>query len=310
MKISIIGGVNYDLIINAYNKIIPFDSNPSKISYSAGGVSRNIAEVLGKISKIDHNNKIFLYGLVGNDPEGKFVLEYTEESGVDCSNVIVKKDISTSKYITFNEDNGDMYVAANDMRLYDSIDKSILVKWKQSLMESDIVLLDTNLQIEIINEILDFLPKNIITIIETVSMNKITKLKKLKHKIDILKTNIKEFKYLYDLKNDEEILEYCKNIKSFHDIIITNQEKEVLYIKENDIQKIKTIKTEVVNTNGAGDSFTAGFIYGVSKNYNYDDAIRYGNVFSTMSLKTNQIFPKEIRLNKIDKLYRRNYIED
>ncbi|MGM0640538.1 MAG: carbohydrate kinase family protein [Thermotogota bacterium] len=310
MKISIIGGINYDLSINAYNKIIPFDSNPSKISYSAGGVSRNIAEVLGKLFKTYKNHNIYLYGVVGDDPEGDFILKQTERSGVDCSNVLKNNKINTGKYVTFNENNGDMYVAANDMRIFDYLDNDILKKWKHNLIDSDVVLLDANLNIDLINEILYLLPKNIITIIETVSMNKIIKLKKLNFTVDILKTNLKEFKYLYDFNNDNKILDVCKNIKSFHDIIITNGENEVFYYKNEEIKNIKTIKADVVNTNGAGDSFTGGFIYGICNGYDYIKSIRYGNVCSSFSLKTNYIFPDNISLNEINKLYRRYYFED
>ncbi|MDK2945644.1 carbohydrate kinase family protein [Geotoga petraea] len=310
MKVTIIGGINYDLTITSLNKIIPFDSNPSKINYSPGGVGRNIAEVLGKAFYKNHKHEITMLGAVGLDFEGEFVLKETENAGVNCKNVKKDKKISTGKYITFNDVNNDMYVAANDMSIYDHISKEDILLWENILKSTEILLIDTNLNIEIINKVLSLTPKNIITIIETVSMNKILKLKGLRYDVDILKTNKNEFMYFYNLDEEHQIFEKCKNIKSFHDIIITNKEKEVLYYSDQKMDYIKTISSDVINSNGAGDSFTAGLVYGLMNNFSIIKSIEYGNVFASLSLRSEKIFPSILKIEKINEIYRRSYDED
>lgn len=310
MNISIVGGINYDITINSLNQIIPFDSNPSKINYAAGGVGRNIAEVLGKVFLNENKISINLFGFLGDDPEGSYVIDYTKKCGVNCENIIIKEKNNTGKYITFNNSNSDMYVAANDMEIYNNVKLEEIYSWLDEIKKSDILILDTNISIDIINKILENITSSTLTIIETVSMNKIIKLKQLDHNIDILKTNMKEFNYLYNTINEKQILDKCKIIKSFHDIIITNGNKDVLFYTDENLEKIKITKSKVINTNGAGDSFLAGFLYGIVKGYSKIKSIMYGNIFSNISLSTNQIFPNEINDIDINNLYRRFYNEN
>lgn len=313
MKVTIVGGINYDLNITSVNKIIPFDSNPSKINYSSGGVGRNIAEVLGKAFCNDQNYEIIMLGAVGKDFEGNFILKETEKACVNCSYIKKDEKYNTGKYITFNDKNNDLYVAANDMEIYDNIKNEDIEKWNEILIDSDILLIDTNLKIEIINLILSIIysfSKKVFTIIETVSMNKITKLRELKYKVDILKTNKNEFMHLYGLHDEKQIFKTCKKIKSFHDIIITNKEKEVIYYSNKKINFINTIKTDVINSNGAGDSFTGGLIYGILNNFNMIKSIKYGNIFASLSLSSKNIFIENFNIDFVNKIYRRNYNEN
>ena len=44
-QVVVIGASMVDIIGKSFNKIISFDSNPGRLSISAGGVSRNISEI-------------------------------------------------------------------------------------------------------------------------------------------------------------------------------------------------------------------------------------------------------------------------
>jgi pseudouridine kinase len=310
MIVTIAGGINYDLSIIALNKIIPFDSNPSKILYSSGGVGRNIAEIIGKSQMNNENVVVYLLGVVGDDPEGRYVVRETQKSNVKCDYVNVDDRFNTGKYITFNDFDNDMYVAANDMEIYDNLDVDIVEKWENILKKTDILIMDTNLDIKIINKVLSLIPEETLSIIETVSMNKIIKLKKLKYDIDILKTNKNEFMHFYGIEKEGQIFDMCKKIKSFHDIIITNKENKVIYFTDNEIKYIKTINSNVVNSNGAGDSFTAGLVYGILANLNIFDSIKYGNIFAYLSLNSESVFKDIIDEKELTILYRRYYSEN
>jgi sugar/nucleoside kinase (ribokinase family) len=102
----------------------------------------------------------------------------------------------------------------------------------------------------------------------------------------------------------------CKKIKSFHDIIITNKENKVIYFTDNEIKYIKTINSNVVNSNGAGDSFTAGLVYGILANLNIFDSIKYGNIFAYLSLNSESVFKDIIDEKELTILYRRYYSEN
>jgi sugar/nucleoside kinase (ribokinase family) len=116
--------------------------------------------------------------------------------------------------------------------------------------------------------------------------------------------------YFYGLKAENQIFDICKKIKSFHDIIITNKENDVIYYSGEELKYVKTISSKVVNSNGAGDSFTAGIIYGILADLTIFDSIKYGNIFAYLSLNSKGIFKDKIYENELTNLYRRFYSEN
>ena len=51
------------------------------------------------------------------------------------------------------------------------------------------------------------------------------------------------------------------------------------------INEISTNKVAVVDTTGAGDSFAAGFLYGLSKHFTFEKCAAFGNVIAGEVLK-------------------------
>ena len=49
--------------------------------------------------------------------------------------------------------------------------------------------------------------------------------------------------------------------------------------------QIATNKVSVVDTTGAGDSFAAGFLYGLSKNFTFEKCAAFGNIVAGEVLK-------------------------
>lgn len=89
----------------------------------------------------------------------------------------------------------------------------------------------------------------------------------IKNSVDIVFANEEEAKS-FTGKNPEaalhEIAELCE-------IAIVKVGKEGSYIKRgNEIVKVGTIKAKALDTTGAGDSYAAGFFYGLTHNYNLE----------------------------------------
>lgn len=87
----------------------------------------------------------------------------------------------------------------------------------------------------------------------------------VKNHVDILFSNEGEIKSLYET----DILENaCKFLKDDVEIgIVTQGEKGASIIEKTTIHKIEAFSTNVVDTTGAGDFFAAGFLAGLSKNF-------------------------------------------
>ena len=83
----------------------------------------------------------------------------------------------------------------------------------------------------------------------------------VKNKLDITFANEQEISSLIEIKNFDEIIEFCKQLNKL--MIVTRGEKGSVAINgdevvENDIQK----NLKIVDLTGAGDLFAAGFLHG------------------------------------------------
>jgi sugar/nucleoside kinase (ribokinase family) len=83
----------------------------------------------------------------------------------------------------------------------------------------------------------------------------------VKNKLDITFANEQEISSLIEIKNFDEVIKFCKQLKKL--IIITRGEKGSVAINgdevvENDIQK----NLKIIDLTGAGDLFAAGFLHG------------------------------------------------
>ena len=84
-------------------------SNPAESSQSCGGVARNIAENLGRLGC-----DVGLMTVVGDDPEGEWLLEYTK-AFADVTPSQSLAGTTTGTYTAVLDNEGEMSVALADM---------------------------------------------------------------------------------------------------------------------------------------------------------------------------------------------------
>ena len=120
----------------------------------------------------------------------------------------------------------------------------------------------------------------------------LAKIVNLIKKIDIVIMSQREFRVLYDFKkkniNPKTIRGDSFDIFSLgvRVLIITMGEKGALILTQKNAELIPSIKTDkVVDTTGAGDAFSAGFIYGFIQNssFKFEDLrnnVRIGNLIA------------------------------
>lgn len=307
MKIVVIGGANLDIYAKVdKGKVVLYDSNPSHISFSYGGVARNIVENIANLQANPYFVSVF-----GNDAMGTQMYSDLKKKGVNLDYSLIDEQRPTSSYLAVLNDD-DMYVACSDMTLIEDMKIEQLEKLKAIIDDDDYVVFDANLSINIINYICNGLKG--IKVFDAISTTKVTKINHLLDKIDVVKLNkleaealsLKKIEKEGDIKNIAISL-YAKGLKKF---LISWGSK--LYVCEGTkVTKYEHfgLRDNPVNVTGAGDSLIGNYVYALSRGQNEDDAVAFGlsaailtvDVMSAVRNLTKEMIIENIKILNIQK---------
>ena len=113
--VIVIGGANIDIKARAGGKYIAGTSNPGSVSFTPGGVARNIAHNLGSLGL-----KVALISAFGSDTAGDIAMGATQAAGVDLS-MCLRDKAATGAYVAVLDEKGELVSAVNDMRILESL---------------------------------------------------------------------------------------------------------------------------------------------------------------------------------------------
>ncbi|SIS45775.1 carbohydrate kinase [Salimicrobium salexigens] len=139
-KIFCIGGANIDRKNRTLSQVQYGTSNPVSSLQSLGGVARNVAENLGKLTC-----DVSLIALTGEDQDGEWLMKQTKQQGVDVSQSFALNGEKTGAYTSILDSSGELVLAVADMELYDRFTAGLLeAKWPH-IASSEVIFADTNL---------------------------------------------------------------------------------------------------------------------------------------------------------------------
>ncbi len=301
-SICVIGGINIDMKIRTFEPIIKGTSNPGRIFFSCGGVGRNIAQNLALFGA-----NVILLGAIGKDWYGQQVISETASSGVDISRIKISEKYSTGIYISVDNNTGEMESGFSDMRISDTVDINYITENLDKIDLCKIIIIDTNIDIDVINNILKYMyKKDIQCIVEPVSCKKSEKLLYLSYKVDFIKPNLQELVHMSSLCGCKatDPLSCCRTLKEkFKNFLVTMGESGVFYYRSEDdyYKTFKSYEIEVKDVNGAGDAFVAGFAYGMSAKKSINQSIKYATAASCITLMSEKTVSDNISCTNIEK---------
>ena len=100
---------------------------------------------------------------------------------------------------------------------------------------------------------------------------------------DMVFCNEDELKSLYKIEDIHKATEFISD--SISCLACTCAERGAYLFHGSVISEISTNKVAVIDTTGAGDSFAAGFLFGLSKDFTFDKCASLGNVIAGETLK-------------------------
>lgn len=275
------GALNYDRLYKV-NKIAKEDEEvfiESEHS-SCGGSSANTIYTLAKLGA-----KCGFVGAVGDDEEGKKIIDEFKSVGVDTSQIKILENEKTGLILAFIDKLGEraMYVSprANSKIEKNDLNLSYIENAKFLHLSSFV----DNEQLELQNFLVINMAKSLKISFAPGSLyvkRGIKSLEKILENSYVVFLNKEEIRILTDKEfksGAEEIIEIgCKIV------VVTLKERGCYITNGKDEFIVNAIPTKVVDTTGAGDAFSSGFLYGLLENKGLEECGKLGNKIASLCI--------------------------
>lgn len=270
-------------------------SNPVKSSRTVGGVSRNIAENLGRLGE-----QVTLLSVRGDDTEWLEIASASSQF-MDVTSVAQIEGASTGSYTAVLDKNGDLAIALADMDIFEEITPQLLEANQALLKTAKCIVADLNCPKESIEYLCTFVGQHEIPlIIIPVSSPKMDRLPHSLEAVSWLIVNKDETETFLNLTienhHDWENAVQQWLLLGAQNVIVTNGPKGVMAGSQDaEIQHFEAIYTQnVVDVTGAGDSFCSGVIYAWLQQQELKEIIKSGLVNSHKTILSQYTVRREL----------------
>jgi len=277
MKVLNFGSLNIDYVYDVDNFVKKGETISSKtLNVFCGGKGLNQSVALARAGA-----EVYHAGMIGED--GKFLLDLLKEAGVNIDNVVIRDDIRTGNAIIQRDKSGDnciiLFSGANRSITKDYVDRVL-----SGFKEGDYIVLQ--------NEIseLPYIVENAHKIGMKIVLNPSPMDEKIRELnldyVDYFLLNETEALKLSEIEEFDSKKCMKKLISRFENagILITLGDKGSIYSDGKINVEQSVVKTEVVDTTAAGDTFTGYFVSGILAGKEMKTVIKEATVASSITV--------------------------
>jgi len=270
-EIVVIGSINVDLVFVSKKRPKAGETLiGEKFMTIPGGKGANQAVAAAKLG-----SKVSMIGCVGNDIYGKKMIDNFRINKVDVSRI---KEINIATGVAGimvdNEDNSIVVVpGANN-----EVDCKLIDEHIGAILNAQVVVLQLEIPIKTVEYIINLCHEHhITTILNPAPAQKLSK--EIIDKVTYLTPNEHEVIEIFGEDDFEKMLQKYPN-----KLIVTQGEKGVTFNDGNETRTVPSIKVDVVDTTGAGDTFNGALATCLVKNKNLFESIEFANKVAAMSI--------------------------
>ena len=280
--IVVFGAANVDILASSAARLALGDSTPGRVSTSAGGVGRNIAENLARLGHSTH-----LVCALGNDLHGEFLLSHTRNAGVDVSTSSVLTGQTTGTYVAVYNPGGSLLAAVNDMAVLELLTPYELARHAAASADASAWVLDCNLSPAAIAWVM-LANAGRPVFVDGVSAQKCIKILPHLAQVHTLKINRLEAAALTDLPVESQ----AHAITAAHslcergvaNVVVSLGSGGLCWCSKSSNGHQAAIEVKVVNSNGAGDALTAGLVHGALLGWPLAESARFANACAAFTM--------------------------
>ena len=307
-SVVVVGGANMDIKAHSNQPIELRTSNPGVAISTPGGVGRNIAENLARLGSPTH-----LVAPVGRDAFGDEIVAATRAAGVVLDHLIPSDD-ATGTYIAVLDASGELVVAVSNMRATDRLTVRQLMRSRDLLSHSTLLVLDGNIPEAPAAWLLDFAAAvGVPVVMDPVSVAKARPLAQMlssQRPLLALTPNLDELSAILGEAVPPTRSGIARAARTLHDAGVRNvwvrrgvRGSVLSSLGDNGRASVVTLPAppvEPVDVTGAGDSMTAAFVHAVMRGDSPVDAARFGQMAAALTVASRETVRPDLTPRLID----------
>jgi adenosine kinase len=292
IKLRLSYHMDKDFPVEFYQSVINSEYSESFL----GGSAMNTIRLVNFLIK--STDKVCFFGSIGNDKFGENITESLELEGIVFNKQVIENE-RTSTCIVLVEQHERMFFS--DLAVSNKISLTHFENMKESIIHSKIFYADAYLlgsRFDIFKYVFEeYYNEDVILSLNAASHNIIRdyfmNFVSLFPYIDLIFLNeeeLNELKIGFNLDMDNiEFMLYLqhyehKSNKKQRIIVNTNGSKDTIIANNEGVFIIPVYKVrpeDIIDTNGAGDSFSGGFLAGMLMGYNIEESAKLGNYIAS-----------------------------
>lgn len=288
--VLVIGSAGIDVKGLPDGPLLPGSPNHGFIRNDVGGVARNVAETLARLEV-----EVVLVTAVGDDMEGRRVIDMTRRAGVDCDHSLIVEDARTGTYLALLKTNGELDVAISDFDVMDAISPEYLRENLDLFRGASLIFIDMTLSPESLAVVFDLASRYSVRVCaDPTTPGLAGRLCPYISQLYLVTPNASETTALCGLKDPardrDSATSAARHLVSLgaQIAVVTLAEQGLAYADGSGGGFIKAIKTRVIDSTGAGDALTGAVIFGLMNEVELDEAMRLGVTAASLTLRTRE----------------------
>ncbi|TDK39635.1 winged helix-turn-helix transcriptional regulator [Rhizobium deserti] len=283
-----IGGAVLDRKYRAREALINATSNPVDGVRSLGGVARNVAENLSRLGTATS-----FVSIVGDDENGRTLLAYMRERGIDVSQTMVTGDRPTAEYAAILDPAGDLVLGLADMGIFDLLQPDHLDRIWPHLASANWVFADCNPPAETLASLIARRQgAHFRLAVDAVSTVKAARLPKDLTGIDLLFMNIDEANSIlkrHGRASIEDAREAAMGLQRVgaDQAIVTMGAEGIAVAGPEGAKIFSAVEAVSVDMTGAGDAMIAGTLHRVMAGDDIYTAARTGALLGALTTESS-----------------------
>ncbi len=299
--VLVIGAAGMDMVGRLSGEMEEGTSTPARIRLAFGGVARNVAENLARLSQ-----PCTLLSAVGEDASGKALLGVLKEAGVDISAVQILPDQTTGAYLAVVDSHGRLRTALDDMTALKAITPEVICSREPLFHSARMVFLDANISAEAIAEVFRLARKAGVPVsADPTSRHLAARFTPHLRDLHLIAPNAGEAEILLGRRIPPE--DPSNAVVAAEELVgrgvcialISLAEFGVAYATRETRGYFPALRTAIVDPTGAGDALTAAVLFAILNDIPLDEAVRLGIAAATLTLRSRQTVLPDLTLEKL-----------